>query len=131
MASKIKAIGALRPRVELGETVQKDELVRYIARVTNLSEGQIDLVIKEIRDAIIFFNLSGRGIKIDGLGTFAPKMDLNGRLSTQYTADIRIKKEINSPGAFLGKIANRDNIGKTGDDLVAQWNLANPGDPVT
>jgi len=29
-----------------------------------------------------------------------------------------------APGNFNGEIANRQNIGKTSDELVAQWNAA-------
>jgi hypothetical protein len=37
---------------------------------------------------------------------------------------------MNVSHTFAGTIHNRDNIGKTGDELVAQWNAENPNDPV-
>ena len=49
MANKITAINTYRPRVEAGNTVQKQELVRQLARATGLNEGSADLVIKELR----------------------------------------------------------------------------------
>lgn len=96
MASRIKAIGALRPRIDLGKTVQKAELTRYLAARTNLSEGQIDHVIEEMRDAIIFFNQSGRGVKVEGLGTYLPKINLNGRFSIEHRPDMDIKNALNT-----------------------------------
>lgn len=50
------------------------------------------------------------------------------KLKTRISNDI-IKK-LNIQGAFKGTILNKENIGKTGDELVAMWNEANPGDPV-
>jgi hypothetical protein len=38
---------------------------------------------------------------------------------------------LNAQGAFQGEIENRENIGKTGDELVAMWNDANPDDMVS
>jgi len=69
MASKIKAIGAYRPRIELGNTVQKPELIRAVSRATGLVEGSLDQSIKELRDQIIEITRAGRSIKVEGLGT--------------------------------------------------------------
>jgi 2-C-methyl-D-erythritol 4-phosphate cytidylyltransferase len=33
--------------------------------------------------------------------------------------------------AFSGEITNRENIGKSGDELVARWNEAHPDDLIT
>ena len=55
MASKIKVIGVYRPRIELGQTVQKKELMRAVSRATGLVEGSADQAIKEFRDQIIEF----------------------------------------------------------------------------
>ena len=45
MTSKIAAINAYHPRIDLGNTVQNDELVRYIADRTNLNSSMVALVI--------------------------------------------------------------------------------------
>jgi len=75
MANRLSTIGAYRPRLELGNTVQKVELARYLADRTGLNEGSVDLVINELRDAIVFFNRAGRSVKIEGLGTYTPGID--------------------------------------------------------
>jgi len=55
--------------------MQKNELVRYISSRSGLNEGAIDHVIKELRDAIAFFNLAARPVNIEGLGMYFPTID--------------------------------------------------------
>ena len=130
MASKIKAIGAYRPRIEQGNTVQKPELIRALSRATGLVEGSIDQVIKELRDQIIEFNRAGRAIKVEGLGIWAPNISLDGTFDLQYRADTAFGNGLNIPGIFSGTILNREHIGKTSDELVTKWNEEHPEDLV-
>src|SRR5690349_10028802 len=106
MASKITAINTYRPRVEAGNTVQKNELVRQLARATGLNEGSADLVIKELRDIIIENLRAGRGIKVDGLGVWLPNIDLAGVFDVQYRMDSFLKSALNVNGIFTGTILN-------------------------
>lgn len=130
MAHKIKAINAYRPRVEQGNTVQKPELIRALSRATSLVEGSVDQTMKELRDQLIEYCRSGRAVKVEGLGTWTPTIGLDGTLDIQYRPDAAFSYGLNVPGVFTGKIINRENIGKTGEELVAKWNEANPQDPV-
>jgi hypothetical protein len=120
MASKIKAINAYMPRIDLGRRVEIDELVDLIAARTGLNEGDVRQVMLEMRDAVIFYNKQGRPVKLEGLGTYTPVIQLDGE----------IKKQLNVPGEFNGEIENRDNIGKSSDELVTMWNEDHPDDPV-
>lgn len=131
MASKIQAINANRPRIKLGRTADNEELTEYIARSTGLNESGVRQALLELRDAIISFNKQGRAVKLDGLGTYTPSIDLEGTIKVSHRADRALKNALNTKGAFRGDIVNRDNIGKTGDDLVAMWNTDNPSDPVS
>ena len=130
MAHRIKAINAYRPRIEQGNTVQKPELVRALSRATGLVEGSIDQSIKELRDQIIEFNRAGRAVKVEGLGTYAPNISLDGTLDLQYRADTAFGNGLNIPGIFTGTILNREHMGKTSDELVSMWNADNPTDMV-
>jgi len=130
MASKIAVINAYRPRVEQGNTVQKAELVRALARSTGLNEGGIDQVIRELRDNIIDFNRMGRAVKVEGLGTYTPNIGLDGTLDVQYRADPALNKGLNAPGTFTGTIKNAENIGRTPEELIAKWNEEHPTDLV-
>ena len=130
MAPSIKAVNAYRPRIEQGNTVQKPELLRAVSRATSLVEGSVDLAIKETRDQIIEICRSGRAVKVEGLGTFAPTIDLVGTLKISFRPDPAFANGLNIPGVFSGTILNRDNIGKTSADLIAMWNEAYPDDQV-
>ncbi len=130
MAKKIKAISAYRPRIKRGKTVQTEQLVAYVAERTGLNEGEFSLALKEMRDGIVFYNLDGRAVKLEGLGTYAPKVSMDGTFGVAHTPDKALKNRLNTPGAFNGDIENRDMIGKTSDDCVTRWNEEHPDDPV-
>jgi hypothetical protein len=129
MASRIKAINAYRPRIKPGRTVQTEQLVEHIASRTGLNAGEIYFVLMELRDAIVFFGLSGQGVKLEGLGTYLPNMRLDGSLDAQHRLDPAIRKGLNRR-AFTGTVLNRKHIGKTPDELVALWNADHPDDAV-
>jgi hypothetical protein len=130
MAHRIQIISIRRLRVDLGNTVRKPELVRSISRATNIVEGVLDCVIKELRDKIIEFLHSGRAVKIEGLGTWTPNIGLDGSLTIQYRPDTALINALNEPGTFTGRVSNRKNIGKAGDELVAQWSEVHADDPI-
>jgi hypothetical protein len=130
MAHKIKAINAYRPRVEQGNTVQKPELIRALSRATSLVEGSVDHTMKELRDQLIEYCRSGRAVKVEGLGIWTPTIGLDGTFDIQYRPDPAFSYGLNVPGVFTGTILNRENIGKTSEELVAKWNEANPQDQV-
>jgi hypothetical protein len=130
MAHRIKAISTYCPRIEQGNTVQKPELMRAISRATSLVEGSVDLSLKELRDQIIAFNRTGRAVKVEGLGTFAPSIDLSGELAIVYRPDPTLNFGLNTPGTFTGRISNREFVGKSPDELVSRWNAEHPEDPI-
>ncbi len=130
MASRIKAINAYRPKIELGERADTDDLVEFIARSTGLNESGVRQVLLELRDTVLFYNLRGQAVKLEGLGTYTPVIQLNGEFKVGHRADMALKKGLNSPGKFHGVIKNAENAGKTSDEVVAMWNAEHPDDPV-
>jgi hypothetical protein len=130
MAQKILAVNAYRPRIQQGNTVQKPEFLRAVSRATGLVEGTVDLAIKELRDQVIEFSRTGRAVKVEGLGTFTPTIDLDGNISLSFRADTVFASGLNVPGIFTGTILNRENIGKQSDELIAMWNQEHSEDPV-
>ena len=130
MASRIKAINAYMPRIELGRRAEMEELINLIAARTGLNEGEIRQVLLEMRDSVLFYNLQGRAVKLEGLGTYTPIIQLDGDFKVGHRADVALKKGLNAPGEFRGDIENSENIGKTGDELVAMWNEDHSDDPV-
>ena len=130
MATKIEAINAYRPKLVLNPTAKLYQLVDFIAMRTGTNKGVIQLVLAELNDAITFFNLQGTPVKLEGLGTYAPNIDIGGEFDISHRTDQEIIKALNSNGAYRGVIANRENIGKTSDELVAIWNTEHPTDLV-
>ncbi len=130
MTSRIKAINEYRPRIVLGRRAEMPDLIVLISSRTGLNEGEVRQVLLELRDAVSFFNLQGQAVKLDGLGTYTPTIDLDGSINVGHRADIELKNRLATPGAFRGTITNRDTIGQSGDDLVARWNQEHPDDPV-
>ena len=131
MASRIKAINAYAPKIKLGKRAGTDDLVAFIARSTGINESGVRQVLLELRDTVIFFNLRGQPVQLEGLGTYSPKISLDGTFGIGHRADTALKNGMNQPGAFKGQIDNNKNVGKTSDELVAMWNAEHPDDPVS
>ena len=81
------------------------------------------------KTGIVFFNQDGYGVKLEMLGTFLPNIRLDGTFDVQYRLDRSLRNGLNRD-KFHGTILNRGNIGKTADELVAQWNAEHPDDLV-
>ncbi len=129
MASRISALNHYRPQIEYGNTVKRPELVAYVAARTGLNEGEILLVLLELRDAIVFFNSSGRGVKLEGLGTYLPNINYKGKYDVIYRMDKRFKEALNW-GRSKAFVINHEHIGKEADEIIALWNAEHPDDPV-
>jgi len=130
MARKITAIRKYRPEIKREPTRQMPQVVEDMARGTGLSEGEIRLVVYELRDAILMAHSHGQAVKIEGLGTFTPTVRLDGYLDILFRPDPDMLKKLNDPTSFHTKILNKSSIGKSADELVAQWNDEHPDDPV-
>lgn len=129
MADKIKAIKAYTPRIKQEGTADMDRLVEYISKRSGLNGGTIMNVLMELRDSMLFFAMLGEAVKVDGLGTFSPSINLAGEFRLVHRWDKRLKDRLNHM-KFEGEIINKDMIGKSADDLVARWNEEHPDDPV-
>lgn len=67
----------------------------------------------------------------DLIGVSMPlSMDLAGAVTVNHRGDRYLAAMLNLPGAFEGDITNRQNIGKTADELVQLWNEEHPEDLV-
>jgi hypothetical protein len=76
---------------------------------------------------LINFLMEGRPVHT-GNAIFTPAIDLQGNLTVNVRVDKRLITALNIPGAFLGKLKNKENIGKTPQDLTARWNEDHPDD---
>ena len=128
MAKLIQAIGTYGPRVEVTRTVQTRQIAEYIAGRTSLNRGEIEGTLRELNEAIVFFAKQGQAVKLEGVGTFTPTIDLVGVLDVGFRLDTSIDGALNASGAFTGEVSNRGNIGKSSADLKQLWNNAHPAD---
>lgn len=130
MAKKITAIRKYRPEINREPTRQMPKLVDDMIRGTGLSQGEIFSVVYELRDAILMAHRHGQAVKIEGLGTFTPTVRMDGSLDILFRPDPEMLRQLNDNTRFYAKILNKSNIGKTADELIAQWNREHPEDPV-
>ena len=130
MTSKLTALRTYAPRLVRGDSVKRRELLRLLTQRTGLHPSEINMVLDEIKAAIIFFNQAGRGVKIHGIGSYTPYLKLDGTIKVAYRPDPDIRYEVNNTRDVNLEILNRENIGKTIDDFVAMWDLEHPDDPV-
>lgn len=130
MAKRITVIRKCRPEIEKKRTRRMPELVRSMSRGTGLTEGTIRQVVYELRDNILMAHHSGEAVKVEGLGTFTPTIRMNGELDILFRPDPAMLRDLNDRTKFTATILNRANIGKSADELVAQWNKEHPEDPV-
>ncbi|MBN8581753.1 MAG: hypothetical protein J0L96_13875 [Anaerolineae bacterium] len=129
MASPISALNHYRPQIEYGETAGWREVAEFLEARTTLSKTDIIATLTGLQDAVLHFNLQGRGVKLEGLGTYLPNINYQGEIDAAHRLDRRLKRQLNN-GSFSGKIRNKKNIGKTVEQVVAMWNAEHPDDPV-
>ena len=130
MASRISIINHYRPQIEYGETADWREVAEFLEARTTLSKTDIIATLTGLQDAVLHFNSQGRGVKLEGLGTYLPNINYQGEIDAGHRLDRRLKRRLNN-GSFSGKIRNKKNIGKTVEEVVALWNAEHPDDPVT
>jgi hypothetical protein len=124
----IKAIASYGPRVELQRTIQTRQLAGYIQGRTSLNRGEVENVLSELNEAIIFFARQGAPVKLGGVGIFTPSVNLGGALGIGFRLDNDIDSMLNVDTLFTGVIKNRENVGKSPDELKAMWNEEHPDD---
>ena len=129
MAAKITAIRAYRPELKRLPTMQNDEVVEILVQRTSLSEGELHHVVYSLRDILLMAHRAGQAVKLEGLGTFTPTIH-DGRLDINYRPDSEFRGQLNHLHRLHAKIVNKDNLGKSADELVALWNQEHPDDPV-
>ena len=130
MASRIQAINTYRPKLKRGCTVGFDELVAYLTGHSGVTEGQIIRVLYLLADAVVFYGQVGRGVRLPGLGTYLPNLRPDGTWNVEHRQDRELKNRLNRESHFSGTVLNKENLGKSPDELVALWNQIHPEDPV-
>lgn len=126
MAKKITVVRRYRPEIKRMKTLKTSEMVADMARSTSLNEGSIRFVLYGLRNVIMRAHRTGQAVKIDGLETFTSTI----RLDVLFRLDPNMLRHLNVLKKFYAKTLNKPNIGKTADELMAQWNTDQPEDHV-
>ena len=129
MASRIKAIQAYLPRIAFGKFASPKRFMELITQRTTLSPGVVKNVQESEVETLTGLLVEGQ-IVHTGTAIYRPVIDLDGKISVSAKVDGRLLRALNSPSAFQGEIENAERIGQSSDELVQQWNLNHPEDPV-
>lgn len=130
MAAKIKAINLLRPKLKLLKPVEIETIAAFIEGRTGVTHGAVLHVLHELRATIIHFSKMGTSLNIPGVCRFTPYITSTGVIKTRFKSNKWLNEKLGTHSTYEQEIINKDNIGKTSDDLVAIWNEENPTDPV-
>lgn len=129
MAKLLQAVVAYGPKLELMDAAEPQRFMELLTKRTTLSAGVVKNVQESEMETLIGLLLEGRPVHT-GVAIFTPSIDLEGNLNVNVRVDKRMLTALNTPGAFTGKIRNKENIGKTSQQLSERWDEENPGDPV-
>jgi hypothetical protein len=129
MASKIAAIRAYGPRIELGKAAQEDDYLDLVTRNTGVSRGTVKHVQEEDVEALIYLLKQGHRVRT-GSAIYTPTVKLDGRIEVKVSVRRDVEDKINVVGEFTGTLANAENVGKTTEKLFDQWDADHPADPV-
>lgn len=128
MATLIQAVTSYGPRVEITHTVQAREIAEFISGRTSINGGEIENVLRELNNTLLFFAKQGSAVKLSGVGIFSPGIRLDGTLKVGFRLDSSIGNQLNVNGIFIGKVKNAENTGKSSDELKDMWNEQHPDD---
>jgi len=129
MAKLLQAVVAYGPRIDLIEAAQPQRFMELVTRRTTLSAGVVRNVQESEMETLIDLLTEGRPVHT-GVAIFTPSIDLEGNLNINVRLDKRMIAALNAPGAFTGKIKNRENLGKTSQELAELWNEEHPDNRV-
>ena len=130
MATLLQAIQAYGPKLTLNQTAGLDKIVEWMSSRTGLNKSEVMMVLQELSEGILFFNRQGTPVKLPGVGTFTPSINRKGTYKVNFRADQALKKGMNAPGAYDGRMQNRGNIGLSNEELKALWDADHPDDPL-
>jgi hypothetical protein len=130
MAKLIEAMREYSPKTDLNPTLSMDQLTEFMTMRTGLTTGQMLMVLHELQDAICYFNCQGTPVKLPGLGRFAPSIDRYGSFRINVLIDKELRKMINKPGRYSGRLINEQNIGLDDAGYKVLWDADHPDDPL-
>ena len=130
MATIFEVIASYGPKLAYTRTIELDELAEWLAHRSGLNANDAERVLKELRNAIIYFNRAGTPVRLPGVGRVRVSVDRHGQMRVNVTPDPVVVKALNAPGTYRGEIVNRANIGLTDAQYKERWDAAHPEKPL-
>jgi len=131
MAKRLTVINKLRPKIVGQGVVDVEELAGRVAKNTTFNVEEIDSILRLAVDEANAALQAGETVKLDDLLSVSPNMKVGGAVHMSIRADRGATAGLNNPMLWTAaKVKNHANLSKSSDDLVADWDAANPGDPV-
>ena len=128
MAKIVQAVRVYGPKLERSTMVEIDELVDWMARHTGLNKSEVIGVLAELHDGLLFFNRTGRSVKLPDVGVFSPGMDRDGGLRIHFRPDPRLRRKFGDRNLYNGRIKNKVRIGWNNAEYKALWDSEHAGD---
>jgi hypothetical protein len=131
MAKRLTVITKLRPRIRSQGVVDLEAMSDRVAKNTTFNPEEIHsilrLTVREIAAAL----QAGETVKIDDLLNLSANMKVGGSVNLATRTDRGAIAGLNNPELWTArKVENHENMTKSTDELVADWDAANPSDPV-
>lgn len=130
MANILQAIQAYGPHIEPNVTIKTDVYAEWMSMRTGLNKSAIIMVLQELNEAILFFNRQGTPVYVTGIGTFSPSVDRHGQIKINLRPDVKLKKGINRPDLFSGRMVNKKHVGLSDEEYKQLWDSDHPDDPL-
>jgi len=126
----MQAVRDYGPKVKLNPTAQLDQITAWMAMRTGLNKSEVQMVLQESNEAILYFNAQGTPVKFPGVGTFTPSVNREGTLKINFRADANLRKRINGPDAYTGRMNNKGRAGMENEKYKELWDADHPDDPL-
>ncbi len=107
MATILQAVNLYGPKLELNQTAQLGQVTKWMSMRTGIQKSEVQMILQEINEAILYFNSQGTPIKLPGVGIFRPTIGRRGTKRIGFRPDSELKDGMNAPGAYTGKIRKR------------------------
>jgi len=131
MANRMPVVNRLRPRIVGQGAIDLEEISRRVSKNTTFNLDEIYSVLRQFAREALAALKSGETIKVDGLVNLGPNMKVGGAVDMRMRPHRSAIAELNDPTLWTAdRVANHENLTKTMDELVMQWDQEHPGDTV-
>lgn len=127
----LTVVNKLRPKIISQGVVNVEKLAERVAKNTTFNVEEIHSILRLAVDEANAALQAGETVKLDDLLSVSPNMKVGGAVNMSVRANRGATAGLNNPLLWTAaKVSNHTNLSKSSDDLVADWDAANPGDPV-